>query len=87
MELVFNVQEGELLPLRRSFEGNTIYTDKELKRRIQTKESSWIIIKRNYDETVAEADPRGFVMLTGTADFDMELRQAPVERINDKGWQ
>ncbi len=55
--LVFTLEEGTRLPVKKIFfEGNHVIHDKALKKVIQTKESFWFIIKRQYDDEVVKED-------------------------------
>lgn len=55
--LVFTITEGEKRPVKEIvFEGNTVLGDKTLKKRMQTKESWWFIIKHEFNESVASDD-------------------------------
>ena len=55
--LVFTVKEGERLPVKKVvFEGNSVIHDKALRKTVQTKESFWFIIKRQFDQQAAEDD-------------------------------
>ncbi len=55
--IVYQIEEGTRLPVKKIvFEGNTAVRDKELRKNIETKQSWWFIIKRHYDDAVAEDD-------------------------------
>ncbi|MFH1740112.1 MAG: outer membrane protein assembly factor BamA [bacterium] len=53
---VFTITEGEKLPLKRlTFEGNSEYSDRNIKKRIKTK-ASWFLFKRDYTEATMKQD-------------------------------
>lgn len=56
-ELVYTVREGIKVRIRRiAFEGNTTFTDKELKKEIETKTAWWIFRSGAFDKEAAEGD-------------------------------
>lgn len=55
--LVYKVEEGVQLPVKKiAFEGNKIIHDKALRKVLETKESFWFIVKRQYDDEVVKQD-------------------------------
>ena len=55
--MTVTLNEGSKLPVRKiTFNGNTAYTDRELKKFMETKRSWWIVITNEYDESVLNRD-------------------------------
>ncbi len=53
---VFRIQEGRKLPLiRLSIEGNQEYSDRQIRRRMETK-PSWFFLRRDYTESIMKRD-------------------------------
>jgi outer membrane protein insertion porin family len=53
---VFRIQEGKKLPLiRLSIEGNQEYSDRQIRKRMQTK-PSWFFLRRDYTESIMKRD-------------------------------
>ncbi len=74
--LIFNLDEGEKKPVKKiEFRGNTVYYPKDLKKVIQTKESFWFLMKRHFDEEIAQRD----TMLLTRHYWDLGYLDAQVE--------
>lgn len=59
VNLVFKINEGVQLPVKNIvFEGNKVIHEKALRKVIETKESFWFIIKRQYDDVMVKEDLR-----------------------------
>ncbi|MEW6235331.1 MAG: outer membrane protein assembly factor BamA [Candidatus Omnitrophota bacterium] len=86
VDIVFAIDEGKKMPVKKVvFEGNTILTDKALKKTIQTKESWWFIIQRQYDETAAKQDIDLITLAYWNVGYlDVKVTLAPVEEL-EKG--
>lgn len=83
--LVFEIREGERLPVREIvINGNEAISDAILRKRIQTRESWWFIIKNHFDPQEAERD---LIRIQRTywelGYLDAEARLEPVEEIED----
>ncbi len=89
VDLVFEIEEGELTKIRRIFfVGNRVYSSSDLKSVIQTKESAWyrfLASDDNYDPDRLSYDRgllRKFYLEKGYADF--QIRSAIAELAPDK---
>ena len=55
--MVITVEEGEQLPVREvAIEGNTVFSDRQLRKRMQTKRSWWFLVKNEYNEDIFQND-------------------------------
>ncbi|HOJ58663.1 MAG TPA: outer membrane protein assembly factor BamA [bacterium] len=82
--LIFQVKEGERLPVKEIvFEGNTVISTKALRKRIQTKESFWFLVKHQYDEAMAERDLALIELAYRDIGYlDAKATQGPVETVD-----
>lgn len=84
VDLVFTIQEGERLPVKEIvFSGNTVLDDGNLKKNIQTKESWWFLIKREYNESVIQQDLRRLQIAYWDVGYlDVVIEEGPLEEID-----
>lgn len=83
--LVLMIKEGKRLPVKEViFQGNTVLTETQLQKRIQTKESWWFIIKHHYNEETAKNDLRFLEYAYWEVGYlDAKATVLPVEEIED----
>ena len=81
--LVFTIKEGKRLPVKKIvFQGNTVLDGDYLRKRIQTKQSWWFIIKHHYDEVVVEHDLELVKLAYWDVGYlDVKVTKGPVEEL------
>ena len=82
--IVFTVEEGEKKPIKEIiFQGNTVLSEKQIKKRIETKESWWIIIKHEYNEETVKTDLLRIERYYWDFGYlDAKVEAAPVEAVD-----
>lgn len=82
-ELVYVIEEGPRTRIRRiEFEGNTAFSDRVLRRQIQTKKAFWILRTGAFDEDVVDGDVAAlqtYYRDRGWLDARVSYRREPVE--------
>ncbi len=82
--IVYSIKEGKKLPIEEIvFEGNNIISGKKLKKTIQTKESWWFIVKKHFDEAIAQDDINRIRLAYWNVGFlDVDITLAEPEEID-----
>lgn len=85
VDLVFAITEGEKKPVEEIvFEGNTLLSDDQLKKVIQTRESWWILVKHEYDPTIVDQDVMRLRFTYWNYGYlDVQVEKGEVETIED----
>lgn len=83
--LVIMISEGKRLPVREIvFQGNTVLTETQLRKRIQTKESWWFIIKNHFNEQTSKDDLKRLEFAYWeVGHLDAKATILPLEEIED----
>jgi outer membrane protein insertion porin family len=83
--IVFEIQEGKRLPVKKIvFEGNAALNGKQLRKKIQTKQSWWFIIKHHYDPILAEQDLDNIKLAYWDIGYlDAKAKLGPIDEIKD----